>query len=77
MKHHFRERRAVLEGYVQPLGRQKFYSNVLKSALLDRHLIHSCWHDGKRYVRMLRTGLSHTNCGDIKLQFIGASVSSG
>jgi len=40
MKHHFCGRRAVLEGDVQPLGRQEFYSNVLKSPLLDRHVIH-------------------------------------
>jgi len=39
MKHHFCGRRAVLEGDVQPLGRQEFYSNILKSALLDRHVI--------------------------------------
>jgi len=40
MKHDFIGRRAVLEGDVQPLGRQEFYPNVLKSALLDRQLIH-------------------------------------
>jgi len=40
MKHHFSVRRAVLEGDVQTLCRQEFYSDVLKSALLDRHVIH-------------------------------------
>ena len=39
MKHHFSGRRAVLEGYVQPLGRQEFYSNVLKFALIDWYVI--------------------------------------
>ena len=32
-------RRTVLERKVQPLCRQEFYSDVLKYALLDRHLI--------------------------------------
>ena len=40
MKHHFCGRRAVLEGDVQTLGRQEFYSDILKSALLDRHKVH-------------------------------------
>jgi len=40
MKHHFRGRRAILEGDVQPLCRQEFYSIVQQSALLDRHIIH-------------------------------------
>jgi len=40
MKHHFCVRRAVLEWDVQPLGGQELYSNVLKFALLDRHIIH-------------------------------------
>jgi len=40
MKHHLRGRRAVLEGDVHSLGRQEFYSNVLKSPLLDRHVMH-------------------------------------
>ena len=40
MKHHFCVRCAVLEGDVQPLGRQELDSNVLKSPLLDRHIIH-------------------------------------
>jgi len=40
MKHHPRERRTVLERDVQPLGRQEFYSNFLKSALIDRHVLH-------------------------------------
>ena len=40
MKHHLRRRRAVLEEDVQHFGRQEFYSNILKSPLLDRHVIH-------------------------------------
>jgi len=40
MKYHLYWRPAVLEGDVQPLGRQEFYSDVLKSALLDRQVIH-------------------------------------
>jgi len=40
MKNHFCGRRAVLEGDVQTLCRQEFYSDVLKSALVDRHVIH-------------------------------------
>jgi len=34
-------RRAVLEGNVQNLGRQEIYSDVLKSALLFRYVIHA------------------------------------
>ena len=40
MKHHFFGRRAVLEGDVQPLGRQELYSDVLKFAFLDRQIVH-------------------------------------
>jgi len=40
MKHHFRRHSAVLEGDVQTLGRQELDSNVLKSALLHRHVLH-------------------------------------
>jgi len=39
MKEHFCGRRAVLEGDVHPLVHQEFYSIVLKSPLLDRHVI--------------------------------------
>ena len=38
--HHFCVRRAVLEGDVQTLCHQEFYSDFLKSSLLDRHVIH-------------------------------------
>jgi len=40
MKHIRRGRRAVLEGDVQAFGRQEFYSDILKSALFDKHVIH-------------------------------------
>ena len=40
VKHHFRGRPALFEGDVQTLGRQEFYSDVLKYALLDRHKVH-------------------------------------
>jgi len=33
-------RRDVLDGDVQPLGRQALDPNVLKSPLLDRHIVH-------------------------------------
>ena len=40
MKHHFRRHSAVRKGVVQTLGRQELDSNVLKSALLHRHVLH-------------------------------------
>jgi len=40
MKHHLRGRRAVLEGDVHHLVRQEFSSDTLKSAVLDRHIVH-------------------------------------
>ena len=40
MKHHFRRHSAVPKGDVQTFGRQELDSNVLKSALLDRHVLH-------------------------------------
>jgi len=40
MKHHFRRHSAVLKGDMQTLGRQEFDSNVLKSALLHRHVLY-------------------------------------
>ena len=44
MKHHFYGRRALLQGDVQLLGRQEFYSDVLKSAQLYRHIVHVSKH---------------------------------
>jgi len=40
IKHHLCRRRDVLEGNVQPLGRQELESKVPKPPLLDRHIIH-------------------------------------
>jgi len=40
MKHHICGRRAVLERDVQTLRRQEIDSNVLKSPLLDGHIMH-------------------------------------
>ena len=40
MKHYFRRHSAVLEGGVQIFGRQKLDSNVVKSALLHRLVLH-------------------------------------
>jgi len=40
IKHHLCGCSAVLEGGVQKLGRQELHSNVLKSPLLDGHIIH-------------------------------------
>ena len=39
MKHHCRGHRAVHKGDGQTLGRQEIDSNVLKSALLHRHVL--------------------------------------
>jgi len=38
--HHIRGHRAVCKGDVQTLGRQEIVSNVLKSALLNWHVLH-------------------------------------
>jgi len=77
MKYHFCGCRAVLEEDMQPFGRQELDSNVLKSPLLERHIIHVTKlvlhnddDDGKTNVRMLRAVLSPQNCGDIRLQYI-------
>ena len=40
MKHNFRGQCAVRKLDVQSLGRQELDSNVLKSALLHRHVLH-------------------------------------
>ena len=40
MKHYFRGHGAVRAGDVQTFGHQEFDSNVLKSALLHRHVLH-------------------------------------
>jgi len=40
MKHHFRRHSAVFKEDVQTLGRQELDSNILKSALLYRHVLH-------------------------------------
>jgi len=40
MKHYFRGHRAVREGDVQTFVRQELDSNVLKIALLHRHVLH-------------------------------------
>ena len=40
MTHHFRGHSAVHKGDVQTFGRQELDSNVLKSALLHRHVLH-------------------------------------
>jgi len=40
MKHHFRGHSAVRKVDVQTFGRQELHSNILKSALLHRHVLH-------------------------------------
>ena len=40
MKHHSCGHSAVLKGDVQTFGRKELDSNVLKSALLHRHVLH-------------------------------------
>jgi len=40
MKHQFRRHSNVLKGDVQTFGRQGLDSNVLKSTLLQRHVLH-------------------------------------
>jgi len=40
LKHQISGRRAVLEEYVQPIVRQELDPDVLKSPLLDGHIIH-------------------------------------
>ena len=40
IKHHFRRHSAVLKGDVQTLGRQQLDSNVLKSSLIHRNVLH-------------------------------------
>jgi len=40
MKQQFCRNRAVLEGDVQPFGRQELDPKDLKSALIDRHIVH-------------------------------------
>ena len=40
MKHHFGRHSSLLKGDVQTLGLQELDSNVLKSALLHRHVLH-------------------------------------
>jgi len=40
MKHNFRRHSAVLKGDVQNFFRQELHSNVLKSALLNRYVLH-------------------------------------
>jgi len=40
MKHHFCGRRDILEEDVQPFRRQELDPDVLKSPLLDGHIIH-------------------------------------
>jgi len=80
MNHHLSGGRGVLEGDVQLLGCQEPDSNVLKSPLLDGDITHVSElvlindddDEGKTMVRMLRTVLSPTNCGDIRLQYIRA-----
>ena len=47
MKHNFRRHSAIREWDVQAFRREEIDSNVLKSALLHRHVLNvrnSCWH---------------------------------
>jgi len=74
MKHHLRRHSAVLKGDVQTLGRYEVDSNVPKSVLLHRHVLHvlklvvTYCVSVSRNVPMQRTVLSPRNCGDITLQ---------